>query len=292
MPRIAITREHKITLNICDIATGNCITTIVHTLTIHPITTKVVIIVISLRRLTRYKVSTTIIIVHKSTHTETLIVDNVVTKVHAIDGTPCDFIARSIVRVDPAHSFSSIEKIGIVANSNSIINNTTLCINRVLSTYFLHLVLGKECFDLVVAVRQDPRNINLGIVLTISVHIRSLEEVYTYCGRNTRITTRARTIILITIVAVTKTSLNVATDIVIVRITKIRIDPLAKISLTQLISRTVDDFVRIEGHVVDLVIRRESKSLRTNFKANRLTTCLRMSITHVIEDPPYCLVAF
>ena len=47
----------------------------------------------------------------------------------------------------------------------------------------------------------------------------------------------------------------------------------------------VDQYVVVEGHVVDLVVGREGKCLRADLHPNRLTLRFRVNVSFVVEDP-------
>ena len=145
-------------------------------------------------------------------------------------------------------------------------------------------------FKLLGIVSTHLGNINLGIVLAIGIHVRALEEVDTDCRRNAGVRTGTGAVNLVTVVAIAQTTLDIASDIVIKSVTKVSVNPLAEVGLAEFVSRTVDDFVCVESHVVDFVIRGECESLCTDFHTNRLAERLGVDITHIVEDPPDSLV--
>ena len=184
--------------------------------TVLPITLQVVVIVGSFGRLT-IDTARTIFVVHETTHTKTLIINNIVTEVNTIDST----VANRVILLEIPTI--GIEKVGIVRKTDCIIRTIGQQI------VFQFVVERMACIAL------DFSNINLGVVFTIGIHIRTLEEVDTYCGRNTAIGTRSGTVDILTIVAIAKTTLYIATNKIVVTITQIRVNPLAEISVTQLI---------------------------------------------------------
>ena len=211
-----------------------------------------------------------VVVVYETTHTETFIVNNVVTKVNTIDSAVSDSISRNKIPC------IGIVKVGIVGEADGIV-----------------CAVGETVvFQLIGKVRTHFTNINLGVILTIGIHVRTLEEVDTYCRRNTGIGTGTGTVGEVTIVAIAKTTFHVATHKVIKSVTQVGINPLAEVGFTQLIGRTVDDFIGIESHIVDFIIGRESKCLSTDFHTDRLTLGLQMDVTHIIENPPNALVTF
>ena len=131
----------------------------------------------------------------------------------------------------------------------------------------------------------------LRIVDSIGIHVRTLEEVDTNRRRLGTIGFGfTATVNGGTIVTITKTTTNVATYKVVPSITQVEVCPRREISTRQSISGTVDDFIAVESHVIDFVVRGESESLGTYFETDSLTARLSVGSTFIIEDPPQGLV--
>src|SRR5574344_1180081 len=84
MQRITIAGEHEIAVDVRNFAAAQCIATKLHMLACTPFALQIVIVVGSLGRFT---VSTggAVVVIHETAHTETFIINNVITKVYAID---------------------------------------------------------------------------------------------------------------------------------------------------------------------------------------------------------------
>ena len=231
VPWVTVIGEHKVAVDFGGVdSRGNGVSAVFHTLIVLPVTTEVVVVIGSFGRLT-IDSTATIVIVHKTAHTETLIVNNIVTKVDTIDGA----VANDITLFEiPALIVESKEVVGMVGNVDSIVDDTSLSIDRVgTGSLLLHLVTFKELVNgFACGTAKDIVNVNLGIVLAIGIHVGALEEVNTDCRGNTGITTGTGAVAAISIVAVTETTTNVATHKVVKGISQVGINPLAEVSLT------------------------------------------------------------
>ena len=228
VPRVRVAREHEVALRTDNVATGTGIATITHSDTVRPNTTQQVVIFRSVFGVVVVTRTTTIVVIHKTAHTETFVVDDAVAEVHTVDA-----FVNHLCGVD-GHK------------------------DRVTSDRIQHLHIGIGI---------------LGVVDSIGIHIRALEEVDTNRGRLATVGFRFTTTINgFTIVTVTETTSHVATYIVVVTITEVNVGPRREVSSSQGVGGTVDDFVAIESHVVDFVVGGESESLGTDFKTDGLTT--------------------
>ena len=287
MPRIAVVGEHEVAIEVGR-TSEITVTTKLHALIVFPTTGKIVVVVASLRRLT--VVTSGVVIIHEAAHTETLVVDNVVAEVDAIDSAVSDDVTGNKI---PTLDIQSEEVVGMVGDVDSVINLTAIGVERVdIGALLLHLILVEELADrLIGRTREDISNVNLGVVFAIGIHVGALEEVDTDCRGDAGVATGTGAIAFIAVVAVAETTTDIAADEVVMCVTQIGVHPLAEIGFLQLIGGAVDNLVGVEGHVVDTVVGGEGESLSTDFKTDRLTVGFGMDVTHIVEDPPNGLVA-
>ena len=73
--------------------------------------------------------------------------------------------------------------------------------------------------------------------------------------------------------------------------TQIAVHPLCHVRVGEGLGPLVDQHIVVKGHVVHLIVRGESKGLRTNLHANGLSLGLGVNVSFVIENPVVVLVA-
>ena len=189
--------------------------------------------------------------IHETAHTETFIIDDAVAEVHAIN--------------------AEVNHLGLV--QCIIIEDSVSC--------------SRNDFVMV----NDKLEGILGIVDSIGIHVRALEEVDTDRRRLGTIGFRFTTTINIgTIVTIAETTSDIAAHIVVLGIAEVDVSPRREVGTGQGIGGTVDDLIAIESHVVDFVVRGEGKCLGTHFDTNSLATRFGVGSTFIIEDPPQGLV--
>ena len=157
-----------------------------------------------------------------------------------------------------------------------------------------HLVSRIRTFEETVAIAGDRGavGIEFRVVSSIGVHVRALEEVNADGRRLVAVSLNLTgTINIGTVVAVAETTRHIATHIVILGISQIGVNPLGEIGIGQTVCGTVDDFVRVECHVVELVVRGEAECLTTNLKSDRATAGLGVRTGVIVEDPEEGLIA-
>ena len=157
--RVGVTWEHKVAVVVGSTG-ADTVSTIFHALSVFPITTEVVIVVSCLLRFTRDSIET-VVIVNETAHTETFVVNDVITKVYTIDCAVTDNITRN-----------KVPSIGVV--EVSVVSKADGIVCAIRETIVLELVgiIGTHFC-----------NVNFGVVLTIRIHVRTLEEVDTNCWR-------------------------------------------------------------------------------------------------------------
>ena len=176
---IGQTGEHEVTLRAVTTIGGVGVTAITHLGVIFPNTLQHVVILESHIRVTRDTII--IVVIHESSHTETFVINNAITKVHTID------------------------------------------------SHLVKLIAAEQVFITVTDFTGAIR-IEFGVITTIGIHIRSLEEVNTDGRRLVTVSPALTgTIDIGTIVAVTQTTGNITTYIVIVSITQIGVNPLREV---------------------------------------------------------------
>ncbi len=117
----------------------------------------------------------------------------------------------------------------------------------------------------------------------------TLEEVKAYC-RGVQSVAQGAFVVQIRVVAIAQTAGDVTANDIVQVVTQVWVKPRREIRVGQTEGRLVDNAVVIERHVVDLVVRREGKRLRTNLKTKSAGRRLRVDITAVVVDPPNGLV--
>ena len=130
------------------------------------------------------------------------------------------------------------------------------------------------------------------VVDAVRILIRTLEEVHTDGRRVFAVSIGTAVLIVgVSIVAVSETTLDVTTDIVVVVAAEVGVDPRAEVGVRQRLRALVDEHVVVERHVVDLVVGAERECLGTDLHADGLALGLGVHIALVVEDPVEVLVA-
>ena len=266
--RVAIVGEHEVAVEFgSTVADG--VAAVFHVLAVFPEALEVVVVVGCLGGFA-VDVAGAVFVVDEAAHTEAFVVDDVVSEVDAVDGAVADGVVGFEV---PSQG---VVEVGVVGEADDVDGAVGV---GVLGEFFREVVL-------------HFLDIDFGVVLTIGIHVGALEEVDTDSGGDTGESAGSGAVDILTVVAVAQTTFHVATDVVIVAVTQIGVDPLAEVGVTQLVGGAVDDFVGVESHVVDLVIRGKGEGLSADFEADGLSAGLGVSVTHIVEDPPDGLVAF
>ena len=133
------------------------------------------------------------------------------------------------------------------------------------------------------------------IIAAISIHIRSSQYGANLHGRIVAIGPRlSLTIDRRTVVAETRASLHIATDIVIPTITDVPVIPEAQIHIMVIKRRTIEQLVIEEDSVVEgfIVGRIESVDHSLDFETQRCSASFGMRGPIVVEDEKQALVAF
>ena len=127
-----------------------------------------------------------------------------------------------------------------------------------------------------------------GIVNGIIVLVRSFKKVDPHGWRTCSVTFETNVIGIhcISVVQITQTAIDITACKIIEWITQCTVNKDPEIGVEQGLRPAVDQFVIVEGHVVDVIIGSEGKRLRTNFHSNWVTSSFGMDIPFVIHDPP------
>ena len=126
------------------------------------------------------------------------------------------------------------------------------------------------------------------VVDAVVILVRPLKKVNTHSWRWVAIAfeTRVVAIIVVTIVIITESAVDVATNVVIIRVSEGAIREKAKIGIVKRLCTAVDQFIVVKRHVIYFIVRSKGKSLRPDFHADRVCACFGMDISFVIHDPP------
>ena len=110
------------------------------------------------------------------------------------------------------------------------------------------------------------------IVNGIFILVRPLKEVQTNSRWVRAISLRRgrRLVIRITVVCIAQATLNITPDVIVCRSTDVSIDPYPEVRFRKSLRALVDQYIVVEGHVVDLVIGREREGLCPHFHTNWL----------------------
>ena len=96
---------------------------------------------------------------------------------------------------------------------------------------------------------------------------------------------------LVPIVTVSKAATHIHPHVVVRVPPQIDIHPLRHVGVGQRLRSLVDEDVVVKRHVVDLVVGRKRKGLRTDLHPDRLSLGFRVNVALVVEDPVEVLVS-